>query len=166
MKKILLYTLLACTLVAASAPAGTFKVPNEDFAIASVTIPDKWKPKEIDKGVEANSPDGEVYIAVDAVGSDKGIDEEIDDTFKMLKDNKVAVDASTKKENKFKIAGVDATELQFAGKMEDEAQTISIVFVPINKKLVVVTYWSSVAGDKDKADSEAVVGILKSLKAL
>ena len=166
MKKSLFSTLLACTLAAASASAGTFKVPNEDFGIASVTIPDSWKPKEIDKGVEANSPDGEVYVAVDAVGSDKGIDEEINDTFKMLKDNKVTIDASTKKENKFTIAGVDATELQFAGKLEGEAQTISIVFVPIKEKLVVVTYWSSVAGDKDKADSDAVGAILKSLKAL
>ena len=166
MKKSLLYTLLACTLVAASASAGTFKVPNEDFGIASVAIPDKWKPKEIDKGVEATSPDGEVYIAIDAVGSDKGMSEEIEDTFKMLKDNKVTIDKSTKKENKLNVAGVEATELQFAGKMEDEAQTVSIVFVPVKDKIVVVTYWSSAAGDKDKADSDAVVGILKSLKPL
>ena len=40
MKKPLIYTLLACTLLAASASAGTFKVPNDDFGIASVNIPD------------------------------------------------------------------------------------------------------------------------------
>ncbi len=50
MKKFLLCTLLACTLVAASASAGTFKIPNDDFGIASVDIPDKWKPEAIDKG--------------------------------------------------------------------------------------------------------------------
>lgn len=166
MKKTLLYTFLACTLLGASASAGTFKVPDEDFGIASVAFPDNWKPKEIEKGVEGSSPDGEAYIAVVAVGSDKGLDAELADTQKMLDESKVTIDASTKKVQKFKLAGLDATEVNWQGKQGDEAQSVSVVFVPIKGKTVVITYWVSATGDKDKADSDAIGSVLKSLKAL
>lgn len=166
MKKTLLYTILACILLGGSASAGTFKVPDDDFGIASVTFPDNWKPKEIEKGVEGNSPDGEAYLAFTAVGSDKGLDAELADTQKMLDDSKVTIDASTKKVQKFKLAGFDATEVNWQGKLEDEAQSVSVVFVPIKGKTVVITYWVSATGDKDKADSEAISKILNSIKAL
>ena len=45
--------------------AKTFKVPDEG-SFASITIPDDWKSKEIDKGVESQSADNEVYFAVEA----------------------------------------------------------------------------------------------------
>ena len=164
MKKILLCTFFACTLAAASASAGTFKVPNDDFAIASVDIPDKWKPEAIDKGVEANSPDEEIYVAIEAVGSDKGIDAALDETEKMLKENKVDIDASSQSKSTFKAAGVEATELDFKGKMEGEAQTVAIVFIPLKGKLVIMTYWATAA--KEKAHEIEIGKIVNSIKAL
>ena len=164
MKKALLFTLLACTLVAASASAGTFKVPNDDFAIASVDIPDKWKPEAIDKGVQANSPDDEIYVAVEAVGSDKGIDSALDETEKMLKENKVDIDASSQSKSTFKVAGVEATELDFKGKLDGEAQTVAIVFIPLKGKLVIMTYWATAS--KEKAHETEIGKIVNSIKAL
>jgi hypothetical protein len=148
MRKPLLITLAACGLLAGSASAKDFKLPNEDFAIASISIPDAWKPSEIDNGVEATSPDGAVYIAADAVGSDKGMNEEIDDTFKMLKEHKVKLDQSSKKENKFKIHDLDADELLFQGTDEDGPTAVSIVFVTVKDKIVVLTYWVSTEDEK------------------
>ena len=164
MKKTLLSTLLACTVLAAPALAGTFKVPNDDFGIASVSIPDAWKPEAIDRGVQANSPDSEIYLAVEAVGSDKSIDAALDETEKMLKENKVSIDASSQNKSTFQVAGVEATELDFKGKQDGEAQTVSVVFVPLKGKLVIMTYWATAS--KEKAHATEIGKIVNSLKAL
>ena len=164
MKKILLNTLFACTLLAAPAMAGTFKVPNDDFGVASVSIPDSWKPEAIDRGVQGNSPDSEIYLAVEAVGSDKGIESAIDETEKMLKENKVTIDESSQSKSTFQVAGVEATELTYKGKQEGEAQTVSIVLVPLKGKLVIMTYWATAS--KEKAHAAEIGKIVNSLKAL
>ena len=158
-----LLTLLAIAFLATiPADAKTFKLPNEDFAIASIDMPDSWKPKEFDNGVSGQSSDDAVYISVVAVGSEKGMTAEIEDTFDMLKKQKVTLDESTKKENKFKINGLDAEEMLFQGKDEDGPAAVSITFVPIKDKLLVLTYWVSTSDEKKH--QEEVGKILKSLK--
>jgi len=159
-----LFTLLAIAVLGTiSADAKTFKLPNDDFAIASIDMPDSWKPKEIDNGVAGQSADDAVYLSVVAVGSDKGMNAEIDDTFEMLKTHNVVLDESTKKENKFKIGSFDATELLYQGKDEDGPAAISIVFVPIKDKLIIMTYWVTTA--KEKEHLKEVGTIVNSLKA-
>jgi hypothetical protein len=145
-----------------SADAKTFKLPNDDFAIASIDMPDSWKPKEIDNGVAGQSADDAVYLSVVAVGSDKGMEAEIDDTFEMLKSHNVELDEATKKENKFKIGSFEATELLYQGKDEDGPAAVSIVFVPIKDKLVIMTYW--VTTEKEKEHQAEVGKIVNSLK--
>jgi hypothetical protein len=158
-----LLTLVIIALVAAiPAQAKTFKLPNDDFAIASIDMPDSWKPKEIDNGVAGQSADDAVYLAVVAVGSEKGMKAEIDDTFEMLKTHSVVLDESTKKENKFKVGGLDATELLYQGKDEDGPAAISITFVPMKDKLVILTYWVTTA--KEKEHIQEVGTIVNSLK--
>ena len=68
--KLLLTTLMIATLGAFSAHGKTFKLPNEDFAIASIDMPDSWKPQEADTGVYGQSSDDAVYLSVVAVGSE------------------------------------------------------------------------------------------------
>ena len=161
MKKLL--TLLILVIVGMlSADAKTFKLPDDDFAIASIDMPDSWKPKEIDGGVAGQSADDAVYLSVVAVGSEKGMNAELDDTFEMLKSHNVELDESTKKEEKFKIGSLEATELLFQGKDEDGPAAVSIVFVPIKDKLVIMTYWVTTAKEKEH---QATVGkIVNSLK--
>ncbi len=162
MKKYLLTLLALAALGTVSVQAKSLKVPSDEFAIASIDIPDDWEPDEISNGVAGTSDDGAVYLAVVAVGSEKGMSAEIDDTFAMLKEHNVELDQSTKKENKFKINGLDAEEMLFQGKDEDGAAAVSITFVPIKDKLVVLTYWVSTADEKKH--QEEVGKILKSLK--
>ena len=158
-----LLTLLALAFLATiPVDAKTFKLPNEDFTIASIDIPDSWKPKEFDNGVAGQSADDAVYISVAAVGSEKGMNAEIEDTFEMLKKQNVTLDESTKKENKFKIGGLDATELLFQGKDEDGPAAISICFVPIKDKMIIFTYWVTTA--KEKEHLAEVGKIVNSLK--
>jgi hypothetical protein len=143
--------------------AKTFKLPNDDFAIASIEMPDSWKPKAVENGIWGQSADDAVYISVVAVGSEKGMQGEIEDTFEMLKSHDVTLDDSTKKENKFKAGEFDATELLYQGKDEDGPCAISICFVPIKDKLIILTYWVTTA--KEKEHQQEVGKIVNSLKA-
>ena len=158
-----LLTLVAITILGAVAvDAKTFKLPNDEFTIASIDIPDSWKPKEVDRGVECQSSDGAVYMSIVAVGSDKGMNAEIDEVFAMLKERNVVLDDSTKKEEKFKVGSLDATELLFQGKDDDGPTAVSIVFIPIKDKMVIATYWVETA--KEKEHQKEVGTIVNSLK--
>lgn len=145
-----------------SVQAKTMKVPSEDFAIASVKIPDSWEPTEIDNGVVGTSPDKAVYLSVVGVGSEKGMNAELESTFAMLKEHKVDLNQSSKKENKFKINGLDAEEMLFQGKDEDGPAAVSITFVTVKDKLLVLTYW--VSTEEEAKHSKEVSAILESLK--
>jgi len=158
-----LLTLIAIVFLGAvAADAKTYNLPNDDFAIASIDMPESWKPKVVDNGIYGQSADDAVYISVVAVGSEKGMNAEIDDTFEMLKTHNVTIDDSTKKENKFKIGSLDATELLFQGKDEDGPAAVSMCFVPIKDKLVIFTYWVTTA--KEKEHQQEVGKIVNSLK--
>jgi Holliday junction resolvase len=161
MKKIALIVTL-CSFIALPTFAKTFKLPNDDFAVASIDFPKDWQPEEINNGAAGQSPDDAVYLAAVAVGSDKGMDAELEDTFAMLKEHKVKLDESSKKENKFKLNGEEVSELIFFGKDEDGPCSISISFVPIKDKVIVLTYW--VTTEKVKEHQEEVGKILHSIK--
>jgi|SRR5947209_3907272 len=161
MKKIAVLAVV-CSLITLPAFAKTFKLPNEEFAIASIDFPKDWHPEEIDNGAAGQSSDDSVYLAAVAVGSDKGMDAELEDTFTMLKEHKVKLDQSSKKENKFKLHGEEVSELIFHGEDEDGPCSISISFVPVKDKVVVLTYW--VTTEKEKEHQEEVGKILQSLK--
>jgi hypothetical protein len=159
-----LLTLIALAVAGViAADAKTYKLPNDDFAIASIDMPDSWNPKEVENGIWGQSPDDAVYISVVAVGSEKGMNAEIDDTIEMLKGHNVTLDDSTKKENKFKVGSFDATEILFQGKDEDGPAAVSITFVPIKDKMVILTYWVTTA--KEKEHQQEVGKIVNSLKA-
>lgn len=162
MTKFILSLIAVSTLIALPMSAKTLKVPNDEFAVASINIPDAWEPEEINNGVAGESPDKAVYFAAVAVGNEKGMNAELDDTFEFLKEHNVQLDKSSKKEDKFKINDIEAEELSFEGKDEDGPTAVSIAFVPMKDKVIVVTYW--VSTEKEKKHQEEVGKILNSLK--
>src|SRR3954453_7259245 len=98
-----LLTLIAIAFLGVLAvDAKTYKLPNDDFAIASIDMPDSWSPKVVENGIWGQTEDTAVYMSVVAVGTEKGMQGEIEDTIEMLGKHKVSLDDSTKKENKFK----------------------------------------------------------------
>jgi hypothetical protein len=137
-------------------------LPNNEFSIASITFPDDWEPEEVTNGVAGQSADTAVYMAAMAVGSEKGMKAELDDTFEFLKEHKVKLDQSTKTEGKFTLNGAEVEELIYHGEDEDGPTSVSISFVPIKDKVVVLTYW--VTTEKEKKHQEEVGKILRSLK--
>jgi hypothetical protein len=160
-KNIFAFTVI---LLLAAIPAfgKAFKLPSDEFAIASIEFPKDWEPSEISNGVEGQSPDTAVYLAAVAVGSEKGMNSELEDTFDFLKEHKVQLDKSTQKENKFKLNGVEVSELIFQGKDEDGPCSVSISFVPIKDKVIVLTYW--VNTEQEKEHQQEVGKIVQSLK--
>jgi hypothetical protein len=162
-KSILAVVAISSLIGVAPSFTKTLKLPNEEFPVASISFPDDWEPEEVNNGVAGQSPDSAVYLAAVAVGNEKGMDAELDDTFAMLKEHKVNLDQSTKKENKFKLHGVEVNELLFKGKDEDGPTAVSIAFVPVKDKVVVLTYW--VSTDKEEKHQEEVGKIVQSLKA-
>lgn len=158
--------LSAVTLVAGlvtPAVAASFKMP-EKKPVISVTMPDSWKPEETDDGVQGQTPDTAVYLAVEATRSEKGVNAIIDSTFEMFKEHKVEVDKSTKKTNKLKIAGEDAEEMLFTGKDEDGPTTISITLFTVKDTVIVISYWATTS--KEEKYSAAIGKIVSSIKAL
>jgi hypothetical protein len=162
MTKFILTLVAVSSLIVVPTFAKTLKVPNDEFPIASITFPDDWEPEEVNNGVAGQSPDSAVYLAAVAVGSEKGMNAELDDTFEFLKEHKVDLDQSSKKENKFQLNGVEVEELIFHGKDEDGPTSVSISLVPIKDKIVVVTYWVTTA--KEEKHQAEVGKIVKSLK--
>ena len=149
-------------LAIAPASAKTMKLPSDEFAVASIDFPSSWEPEEINNGVAAESPDKAVFLAAVAVGNEKGMNAELEDTFTFLKEHNVELDQKSKSEDKFKIGNLDAEELTFQGKDEDGPAAVSIAFVTIKDKVVVLTYW--VSTDKEKEHQDEVGKILRSLK--
>jgi hypothetical protein len=149
MKKISLAVLFAFALLT-PAFAKTFKVPDED-SFASITIPDSWKPKEIDKGVEAQSSDDEVYFAVEATDA-KGMDKTIEEAVEYLKDQGVTVDLKTQKQSEGKINGMEEVDITWSGKDKEGDAIISLTVLAVRSdKVLLLTYWASPEGTKSHA---------------
>src|SRR5436853_5448973 len=105
MIKSILALLVVSSLIATPTFAKTLKLPGDEFPIASITFPNDWEPEEVTNGVAGQSPDTAVYLAAVAVGNEKGMNAELEDTFALLEEHKVELDKSNKKENKFKLNG-------------------------------------------------------------
>lgn len=162
MIKPILALLVVTVLAATSVEAKTVKIPDDETPVASITFPDDWKVEDWEGGYGADSPDNHVYLAAVAVENETDMNAEIDDIFKMLKEHDVTLDESTKKEQTFKVNGLDATELHFQGKDEDGPTGVSIVFIPVKNNLVILTYWVTLA---EEEKHQATVGkIINSLK--
>jgi hypothetical protein len=141
----------------------TFKVPDEE-SFTSITIPDDWKSKEIDAGVEAQSADDEVYFAVEATDA-KGMDKAIVEAVEYLSGQGVTVDDKTMKQSEGKINGMDGVDVTWKGKDKEGDAIISLTILSAKKdKVLLITYWASPEGTK-KHEKELGT-IMKSIKPI
>jgi hypothetical protein len=162
MKKLSLAVLLALALLAPSY-GKTFKLPEEE-SFASITIPDDWKSKEIDSGVEAQSADDEVYFYVEAMDA-KGMDKAIAEAVEYLSGQGVTVDEKSMKQTEGKVNGMEGVDVTWSGKDKEGPAVISLTILAANKdKVLLITYWGSPEGTKKH---DKVLGtILNSIKPI
>ena len=147
MRNTLMATVLSC-LVAVPAMAKTYELPDANPAV-KVTLPNGWKPTEVEKGVEATSPDGETYVALEDI--------------KFLTDQGVVVDRSTQQTHDTTQNGMSVSFLRWAGKDKDGPTNVTLGIFGVSDNLVLLmTAWSSPAGEK-KYDKE-MTAIVSSIK--
>ena len=160
--KAALVAMLLLGPMAGAALAKSFKLPEKNPA-ATMSIPDSWKPVEIDDGIQATSPDGSVYMSIE-VGDVGNIDDLIENTFAYLKKNKVRIDDSTKKDSTTTVNGVEIRDFRWTGRDKDGPTEVGISFIPVaQEKVLLLTYWASPAGSKKYSD--AIISILSSIKS-
>ncbi|ENN88193.1 hypothetical protein RHSP_40245 [Rhizobium freirei PRF 81] len=164
MKKIIL---LAAALAAFPmlANAKTLAFPSDE-PVASVSIPDNWKPQETETGIDSTSPDSAIYFSLDVATGDN-IDKIIDDAVNFLAKNGVKVDASTRKDDDSnEVNGMKLSLLNWQGNDNDGAVNITLgVLSPAPNKILVLTYWGSKENqDKHKEEVLDIIGSIKPAK--
>ncbi|MGV1760392.1 histidine kinase [Rhizobium sp. A22-96] len=142
--------------------AATLKFPSEK-PVASITIPDSWKPEETDSGVQGTSADSAIYLSAD-VASSKSMDKVVTDAIDFLAKNKITVDPSTRKETPVTdVNGMQMTTLEWDGSDEDGPVSVGLLFVQTSgDNALVVTYWGT-KGEEDKhaAEVQAIIASIK-----
>jgi predicted Zn-dependent protease len=134
-----------------------------DETIAVLEFPDSWKISNIKRGLQAKSPDEEVYVWAELVPSDEvnTVQKEHDDYFEKQKVTMAKADPVPKEVDGRKWAFIEP-QSTWKGK-----PTV-VKYIIINPgvasgKIVVFTYWASPEGDKNY-DKE-MDGVLNSLRA-
>jgi hypothetical protein len=130
-------------LAPVAAYAGTFSIPSED-PVATISIPPKWDPKPYEGGVEATSPDGKVYIAVEMVEADD-VKDGVKEGIEWFEKQGVELDADSMKTKEEKENGIPSFEMTFAGKDKDGPTAVSMTLVGTNtkKKFLLIYFWGA-----------------------
>jgi hypothetical protein len=146
--------LLAAFPALAAAKSYTIPDPNP---VAVVTLPDDWDTKEIAKGIEADSEDEEVYIAVE-VTEMSNVAKTIEESILWLKSKDVVIDPATQQQSEVNINGIPGFMVKWSGKDNDGPTNVSLTILVLSEtKGLLLTYWASPDGEKDN---------LKALKAI
>ncbi|MBN9525203.1 MAG: hypothetical protein J0H82_03300 [Alphaproteobacteria bacterium] len=131
--------------------------------VATVTIPDSWKPEEYDLGVEAQSPDDEVYVAVE-VSSVKGLENAAIEALKFYQKQGVTLQGDPV-QSEHKLNGMDVVDLAWKGRDKDGEAEVSLSFVVVSEsRILLLYYWGSPKGGEKHR--QALSGILNSIKRL
>lgn len=159
MKKLLLALTIA--LLPTCAFAGSFPLPAET-PVASVAIPDDWKPNVYEGGVEGNSPDGTIYIAAEVVTA-TDIKSTTEEALKLFIKQGLTIDEGSIKQSDLKAGGMDGAEISMTGKDKTGPADVSIAILAVSaEKFVFITYWGSPEGAK--ANDAAIGQIVNSIK--
>jgi hypothetical protein len=158
----LLFAVAALLCLPLFAEAKTAKLTPAD-AVASLDFPDSWKIASIRRGLQAKSPDEEVYVWAELVPANEvdTVQKEHDDYFEKQKVTMAKADPVGKEVDGRKWAFIDP-QSTWKGK-PTVIRYIIIDPKVASGKIVVFTYWASPEGDKNY-DKE-MDGVLNSLRA-
>ncbi|HEU0148360.1 MAG TPA: hypothetical protein VFR21_15985 [Bradyrhizobium sp.] len=158
----LLFAVAALFWLPLFAEAKTAKLTPAD-AVASLDFPDSWKIASIRRGLQAKSPDEEVYVWAELVPANEvdTVQKEHDEYFKKQKVTMAKADPVGKEVDGRKWAFIDP-QSTWKGK-PTVIRYIIIDPKVASGKIVVFTYWASPEGDKNY-DKE-MDGVLNSLRA-
>jgi hypothetical protein len=141
--------------------AKSYTIPDPN-PVAVVTIPDDWDTTEIAKGIEADSEDEEVYIAIE-VTEMNNVAKTIEETIVWLKNKEVVIDPATQQQSEITINGIPGFMVKWSGTDKDGPTNVSLTILVLSEtKGLLLTYWASPDGEKDNL--KALKGIADSIK--
>jgi hypothetical protein len=148
----------------AGASADTFAIPSKN-PVATVTFPSSWTVEPFDEGVEAESKDGTLYIAIEA-HDPVDIRAAVTETIEYLEEHKVTVDPNSERKEDFKIGDLPASEFSWTGKDEAGPANISLTVVGLpSGKVLLITYWGTPeAADKHQDALAKIVGSIQATR--
>ena len=150
-------------LIASIAPgfAKNLAVPAKD-PIATLAIPDSWKPNAIEYGYAAKSPDGDVFFAVE-YATEARIEKMFATNKTWMKENKIVTKGDAA-EKVTELGGLPAKIFTYQATDENGETQIDFVTIAAGKQLIMITLWASTA--EREANKDDIIAIQKSLKAI
>ena len=130
----------------AAAKALSFKGTGVAFPI---NVPNTWRVKNIDRGVEISSPDEEIYLWVEAVTTD-GVERVVDEYFKYFNKQGVTTRQPVDQQ-KHTVGGVDLVQMDNPATYQGAETIVRFVITdarPNESKGLFIGYWASPKGDK------------------
>jgi hypothetical protein len=154
---------LAIALAPASAIANTFAIPDEN-PVATISVPESWEPKPYDGGLEATSPDGRIYLAVEEVRAND-VGGATEDGVKWFAEQGVDIDQHSLKTQDMTLNGLPAFDMAMRGKDKDGPTEVGMMLVGTNAegKFLLIYYWGSQEGQQ--ANGAELKKIAASLQA-
>jgi len=145
--------------------AKTYPIPADD-PIATISLPEKWEPSEYDGGVEATSPDGSVYVAIEEVlANDVGSTAE--EGVKFFAKQGVTINDKSLKTQDIKINDLPAFDMTMDGTDKNGPTQVGMTLVGTNAqgKYLMIYYWGSEDGQKaNLPDLKAIADSLQATK--
>ncbi len=134
---------VAFGMILGAASADTIQLPKDKAAITAA-VPDAWEAKESGDGILAESPDREVVVYFELVGSDKPLNSITDGTLKWLaEDFDVIADLLTKKEKDVEESSRQWNRIFWSGNSKAWGPTlIGLCSTDAGDgKTLIITYW-------------------------
>ena len=163
MSRLIVVALAALLMMPVGAFAKTFPIPPDD-PIATISIPEKWEPQPYEGGVEATSPDGAVYVAVEMVRA-SDVESATTEGIEWFGEQGVKIDLNSVKTQEMKLNGLDAFDIEMAGEDSKDATEAGLTLVATNAqgKFLMVYFWGSDKAQQDNIDD--LKSIAQSLQA-
>ena len=158
----LTYALVAGVLIGApaGAQAKTFKLGGPP-AVAAITLPDAWSGDMGDGGLEALTPEKDIYFSAEIVAAED-LKSTGQDLAKTLKEQKIQLKQETRKVAPITIAGMQGASIAWeATDAEGATQVHMVVLKAKPDKEVVLLRWGDEAAEK--AHASEIEGIVKSV---
>jgi hypothetical protein len=160
-KRLTLSVLLTCAL-ALPVWAKNLAVPAKD-PVATLMIPDSWKPEAIDFGFSAKSPDGDIFFAVEyAAGSRVAKMLASNDVW--LKENKIKAKGEPT-EREFEFGGLPAKHINYKATDPNGDTEVDFIIIPAGTgRVIMLTLWGS--KEEQEKNRDDLNAIQRSFKAI
>jgi len=156
---------LSLLLAFAAGPslAKNLAVPSKD-PVATLVIPDAWKPEEIEFGWSSKSPDGDVFFSVE-YASGARVQKMLANNDAWLKENKIKAKAEPTQQD-FDYNGLPAKVIKYVATDENGATEVDFVIITAGQgRVIMLTLWASKEERaKNQADIDAIKASFKKIE--